>query len=59
MSPDVFAGQPLLGHPAMEAPPDDAWLWRYMDLARFVSLLETNALHFTRLDVSGTRSRAQ
>ena len=31
-------------------PPDDAVLWRYMDLARFVLLLEKSALWFCRAD---------
>lgn len=31
-------------------PEPDAKLWRYMDLAKFLSLLESNSLFFTRLD---------
>lgn len=31
-------------------PAPSAKLWRYMDLAKFLSLLETNSLFFTRLD---------
>jgi len=53
MSPDVFPAQPLVGHPALTAVADDASLWRYMDLAKLVSLLQTNALHFARLDRLG------
>jgi hypothetical protein len=30
---------------------DDTPLWRYMDLAKFVSLLRSNSLYFTRLGV--------
>ncbi len=38
-------------HPAFEAPDSqDAVIWRYMDLAKFVSLLEDEALFFTRSD---------
>ena len=29
-----------------QAPPPDAQLWRYMDLAKFVSMLDRNALYF-------------
>lgn len=29
---------------------DDIAIWRYMDLAKFVSLLEDDALHFSRID---------
>ena len=35
-------------HPRIPAP--DAKLWRYMDLAKFLSLLESSSLFFTRLD---------
>jgi hypothetical protein len=28
-------------------------LWRYMDFAKFVSLLETRSIHFARADVLG------
>ncbi len=37
-------------HPAFGAPADpDTPIWRYMDFARFVELLERRALNFTRL----------
>jgi hypothetical protein len=37
-------------HPKLECPADDAVLWRFMDFAKFVALLETNKLPFVRLD---------
>lgn len=37
---------PYKSHPLIEAPPNDAVLWRYLDLAKFVSLLEESALYF-------------
>jgi len=38
-------------HPAFEKPEDkNAKIWRYMDFTKFVSLLDTNALFFSRLD---------
>ena len=37
----------------IRAPAFDATLWRYMDFAKFVSLLEGGALFFTRLDKLG------
>ena len=40
-------------HPALSSPPDDAVLWRYMDFTKFVSLLEKQALFFTRADKLG------
>lgn len=33
-----------------DVPEDDVWLWRYMDLVKFVSLLEHGALYFSRAD---------
>ena len=45
-------------HPVFEAPtnPDgsmnpDVSIWRYMDLAKFISMLEAQALHFARTDI--------
>jgi hypothetical protein len=39
-------------HPAFEAPSTpDVSIWRYMDLAKFVSMLEAGALHFARADI--------
>lgn len=40
-------------HPVFDTPGDDAVLWRYMDFTKFVSLLETSALHFARADKLG------
>ena len=38
-------------HPTFERPPNpDVSIWRYMDLAKFVSMLESQALHFARVD---------
>ena len=39
-------------HVVFEAPSNlDIPIWRYMDLAKFVSMLQSNALYFTRSDV--------
>ncbi|TBF85827.1 hypothetical protein [Rhizobium leguminosarum] len=38
-------------HPTFIAPPDEnAKIWRYMDLAKFISLLQKKSLYFTRAD---------
>ena len=37
-------------HPLINPPPPDATLWRYVDFTKFVSMLEANALFFTRAD---------
>jgi hypothetical protein len=37
-------------HPDLRTPPDRTILWRYVDFAKFVDLLETSSLWFTRLD---------
>ena len=38
-------------HPVFEAPSDpDLFIWRYMDLAKFLSMLQDEALHFARAD---------
>lgn len=38
-------------HPRrFSAPSDGACLWRYMSLAKYISLLSTKALHFARMD---------
>lgn len=40
-----------IDHPAFCQPPDtSARLWRYMDLARLVALLDTRSLYFARTD---------
>jgi hypothetical protein len=36
-------------------PADQESVWRYMDLARFLSLLQTSALHFARADQMSDR----
>lgn len=41
---------PYESHPDLRTPPNGTVLWRYMDLARFVDLVENRALWFTRLD---------
>ena len=40
-------------HPAFTPPPEDAVLWRYLDVAKFFALLEHGALHFARADTLG------
>lgn len=38
-------------HPEFESPASpDAKIWRYMDLTKYLSLLDKRCLHFTRLD---------
>ncbi len=37
-------------HPTFRAPPDEAKIWRYMDISKFVSILENKCLYFTRSD---------
>lgn len=38
-------------HPSFfDQPPPESHVWRYMDLARFLSMLEDSALHFVRAD---------
>lgn len=44
MTPVAF-----IDHPVFERPPEDAALWRYMDLARFIALLERRALFFSSI----------
>lgn len=36
-----------------ETPPDSAFLWRYMDLSKFIGLLRDRSLYFSRLDHLG------
>jgi hypothetical protein len=39
-------------HPVFEAPTDaEIPIWRYMDLAKFLSMLDAEALHFARTDL--------
>ncbi len=37
-------------HPDLITPPDDTVLWRYMDFARFMHMIESQTLWFSRLD---------
>jgi hypothetical protein len=37
-------------HPLLERPSADATLWRYMDVARFIDLIDRRALYFARVD---------
>jgi len=42
---------PFKEHPEFRPPPDPAaTIWRYMDLAKFLSVLDKSALYFARLD---------
>lgn len=36
-------------HGILDEPSDDTVLWRYMDLAKFLALLDSNCLHFSNL----------
>lgn len=40
-------------HALFDPPPTEATLWRYMDLSKFISLLEARALFFARADKLG------
>jgi hypothetical protein len=42
-------------HDVFTRPPADAQLWRYVDLAKYLSLLSTQALWFSRADLLGDR----
>lgn len=42
-------------HPRFIEPASSAAVWRYMDLARFISLAATSALYFTRSDLMADR----
>lgn len=41
---------PLIYNNSVLSPPDDVVLWRYLDLAKFVDMLETQTLWFSRAD---------
>ena len=40
-------------HPLFIPPPNEATLWRYLDLHKFIAMLETRALFFARADKLG------
>ncbi len=40
-------------HPVFLSPADDQVIWRYMDLPKFVTLVEGRALYFSRADLLG------
>lgn len=51
------------GHPAFSPPESDCTLWRYMNLAKLLALLDTRQLYFSRSDLfddpyEGATSRA-
>jgi hypothetical protein len=37
-------------HPKLTTPPDDAVLWRYLDFAKFLDMLERRVLWFAGAD---------
>lgn len=39
-----------VGHPEFREPSIDSKIWRYMDLGKFLSLLDKKAMYFSRLD---------
>jgi len=41
---------PYADYPLLLRPPDEAKLWRYMDIAKFVALLEDKALYFPSVE---------
>jgi len=44
---------PYEEHPYLNTPPDDTTIWRYMTLAKLLSLLASECLHFSRADQLG------
>ncbi len=40
-------------HDSCDCPPDETKIWRYMDLAKFLWILETKSLFFARTDKLG------
>jgi hypothetical protein len=40
---------PYLAHPQIETPPDETVIWRYMDLPKFLFMLEHGTLYFALL----------
>jgi hypothetical protein len=48
---------PYEKHPIYLTPPDDTVIWRYMDFARFVQLLDFRELWFARADTLKTHSK--
>jgi hypothetical protein len=44
---------PYEPHRNIETPPDDAVLWRFLDFARFLALIEGSSLWFARADLLG------
>lgn len=40
---------PYLEHPQIETPPDETVIWRYMDLPKFLLMLEQQSLYFALL----------
>jgi hypothetical protein len=55
---------PYAFHPDLRTPPNSTVLWRYMDFARFVAMIESRSLWFTRLDqledpLEGTHTDAE
>ena len=41
---------PYESHPDLSTPPETTVLWRYMDFARFVQMIESQTVWFSRLD---------
>jgi hypothetical protein len=48
VNPKPGAGQLWPPAALIDEPPNDAKVWRYMDLPKFIDLLNTKQLHFTR-----------
>ena len=51
--PEILQGRYDGVRPVFTALPDEAVLWRYMDLTKLLALLEDQALHFARADLLG------
>jgi hypothetical protein len=51
--PPILQTMPYEPHPQVETPPDDAVVWRFLDFARFLALIERSSLWFARADLLG------
>jgi hypothetical protein len=51
--PPPTEGQLWPPYPRIEEPPDDARVWRYLDLPKFIDLLNTSTLYLSRIAVLG------
>jgi hypothetical protein len=50
-SEDATATMPYEFHPDLRTPPNSTVLWRYIDFAKFVAMIESRSLWFARVDL--------